>query len=320
MKRFISTLLAFVLIITLISGVVNFAYVQRDKSDSEFTDKFKTIPSSIKICNFGSSHGLRGFCYEDVTDVECFNFALSGQYPLYDYRLFEYYKKDIEKGAVVFIPVSYFSLYGSEEGTEFLNRNKRYYRILPPEFIKDFDIKTYLYVNYAPALQDGIKTMKMLVDGAENTNEETWELYATDIDVRTDAQIACKRHIFEGKLGDNGERILNQEEIDSIEDMVNSCYEWGCTPILVTTPFLEEYTDEIENEDPDFMDDFYSHIKRIVEDTGVKYYDYAFDGRFAGRYECFKNSDHLNKEGARQFTNILMDEVVHYGEEDSLVK
>ena len=32
------------------------------------------------------------------------------------------------------------------------------------------------------------------------------------------------------------------------------------------------------------------------------------------------NSDHLNEEGARQFVNILMDEVVHYETEESLIR
>lgn len=49
------------------------------------------------------------------------------------------------------------------------------------------------------------------------------------------------------------------------------------------------------------------------------YCDYAFDERFMNNYKWFMNADHLNKEGARQFVNILMDEVVHYGEEDSLL-
>ena len=38
------------------------------------------------------------------------------------------------------------------------------------------------------------------------------------------------------------------------------------------------------------------------------------------KYEWFMNSDHLNEEGARQFVNILMDEVVHYETEESLIR
>lgn len=48
-----------------------------------------------------------------------------------------------------------------------------------------------------------------------------------------------------------------------------------------------------------------------VYDVPQGFYDYAFDERFSNSYNLFFNSDHLNKEGARLFTNILMDETVN---------
>ena len=51
-------------------------------------------------------------------------------------------------------------------------------------------------------------------------------------------------------------------------------------------------------------------IAKIQEDTGVEYYDYSCDERFADNYSMFMNSDHLNKYGAREFTKIVMEEVV----------
>ena len=79
---------------------------------------------------------------------------------------------------------------------------------------------------------------------------------------------------------------------------------------MVTTPYLKEYTQPIMDKDPAFYEDFYGVIDRIKEETGVKYYDYAFDERFVKRYEWFLNSDHLNKAGAEEFTGVLMEEVV----------
>lgn len=76
-------------------------------------------------------------------------------------------------------------------------------------------------------------------------------------------------------------------------------------------PFPQEYTDEIKKTDEEFFNRFYSTIDQVVKDTGVEYYDYAFDERFANEYSLFMNIDHLNKEGARNFTNILMDEIVY---------
>lgn len=76
-------------------------------------------------------------------------------------------------------------------------------------------------------------------------------------------------------------------------------------------PFLHEYTEAVDKCAEDFYDHFYSIIGQIVWDTGVEYYDYAFDERFVNEYSWFWDADHLNSEGARNFTNILMDEIVY---------
>ena len=321
MKRFIAKILVFILIVGVISVIINFVYMKRDHSDPQNIRKFQNIPSSIMVCNFGSSHGLYGFNYEDYRDVDCFNFALSSQVLSYDKRVFDEYKDNIANGAVVFIPVSYFSLYGNPETTDegFLNKNKRYYQILPSEMIKEYDLKTDIYANF-PSLSAGVSLIKVLFYGRADTNEDTWTKVASDIDVKDDAEKACERHIISNKLDENGKRILNQEEIGALKYLIGACYKNRYTPILVTTPYLSEYTDAIKNKDPDFLKGFYQQIDEIVEETGVSYYDYGFDDRFTSNYDWFMNSDHLNKEGARQFVNILMDEVVHYGTDESLIK
>lgn len=321
MKRFVAKILVFILIVGTISTCINFVYMKRDNSDPEDIRKFRDIPSSIMLCNFGSSHGLYGFNYEDVNGVECFNFALSSQSLSYDKRLFDYYKDNIAEGAVVFIPVSYFSLYGNPEVTDddFLSKNKRYYQILPPKLIKEFDLKTDIYEHF-PSVSKGVGMIEMLLAGSDDTEEDIWSTVASDEYIRDDAKRASERHVIKNKLDENGNRILNQEELGALKYLINSCYENGYIPILITVPFPSEYTDEIKKKDPEFFEDFYQQIDDIVAETGVRYYDYGFDSRFVSEHEWFMNSDHLNKEGARQFVNILMDEVIHYGTEESLIK
>lgn len=322
MKRFIAKIIVFFLIVGTLTVCVNFVYMKRDHSNPQNVNKFQNIPSSIKVCNFGSSHGLNSFNYTDVDGVECFNFALLAQVFSYDRRLFDYYNDKIAEGAVVFIPVSYFSLHGNPEtmGDEFLYMNRRYYKILPKKMIKEYDIKTDIYVNYFPSLLAGDGLVKTILLGSEDTSGDTWSRLASDIDVAKDAEYACERHLITNKLDENGNRILNQEEIEALEYLIDACHDKGYIPILVTTPYLREYTDAINKEDPDFLDGFYELVHKIAEGKGAAYYDYGFDDRFIERYDWFVNSDHLNVEGARQFTNILMDEVVHYGTDESLIK
>ena len=92
--------------------------------------------------------------------------------------------------------------------------------------------------------------------------------------------------------------------------MIQLCRDKDIEPILVTTPYLAEYPNAAKENDPSFFNDFYGVIAEIQANTGVRYYDYSSDERFSSRYDLFINTDHLNREGARQFTNILMEEVL----------
>lgn len=316
MKKFIIKLTLFSLIVAIITISVNFLFVLLDRNDADYTNKFDSIPNKVTICNFGSSHGLYGFNYVDLEDDQfsCFNFSLSAQYLTYDFRLIQQYRDCIDDETVVFIPVSYFSLFGKDEIFEdnFISKNKRYYSILSPKLIKDYDMVTDIYVNYLPALGvDTSELIRTLLGKSTNDEQDSmWLKVASDIDVSAAAKITYSVHIKEGKFDDNGNRILNQQEVDALYDLIYFCRDKGATPILVTTPYLSEYTDEIKRSDPDFYDDFYNVLSGVIKKTDVDFYDYAFDERFIHNYDWFMDSDHLNKEGARQFTNILFEEAV----------
>lgn len=315
MKKFIKKTMMFIVIISIVTITVNFIYVKLYKGNMDHTNKFASIPSTVQICNFGSSHGLYGYNYEDFEDnYDCFNFGLTSQYLSYDYRLFQCYGDHIDNGTVVFITVSYFSLFGKGEisDDDFVSKNKRYYSILPASLIKEYDFKTNLFCRHFPALvADSGELIKTLLGKSIDTHDESWQRVATDIDVSKDAAAAYSRHIERKKYDDNGDRIENQEEIEALYLLIIGCQEKGAIPILITTPYLHEYTDEVKENAEDFYDQFYSIIDRVVADTGVEYYDFACDERFVNEYSWFMNSDHLNREGARNFVDILMKEIVY---------
>lgn len=288
--------------------------MKRHKADE---DKFALIPDRIQICNFGSSHGMFGFNYENLeNDYDCFNFGLMGQSLSYDYRLFQYYGDHIDNGAVVFIPVSYFSLFGIDETSleGFAPKNRRYYSILPASLIKDYDSITDIYVSYLPALvTDTGDLVKTLLGKSRTSIDGSGQKVATDIDVSKNAKATFNIHIGNNQrfYNDNGNRIVNQEEIDALYALIKGCQEKGTIPILITTPYLHEYTDEVKENTENFYDQFYSLVDQVSKDTGVEYYDYAFDERFSSEYSWFKDCDHLNKEGAKIFVDILMQEIVY---------
>ena len=309
MRKFLLKLLVYTSIITVISFSLNVLYVHKVKED---VDKFSNVPNQIQVCNFGSSHGYYGFNYDDVpANYTCFNFALSSQSLVYDYKILQYYEDKIQNGAIVFIPVSYFSLFGKpeHETKDFASKNKRYYKFLPSELITQYDWKTDLYVNWLPPLSPAslVKLTKIIL--GIDSDDNSWEKKADPADVTEDASHAYERHIEKDRKI-SGKRIRCDEAFDALYGIIELCRKIGTRPILVTVPYLKEYTDTVRKRDPEFYGAFYAVVDEVRRKAVVEYYDYAFDERFTQSYELFMNSDHLNREGARIFTDILFREVL----------
>lgn len=317
MKRFIKKFIILSITISIIVMLVNEVYLNFRTNDNVF----ETMPEKVQICNFGSSHGLFGFDYEDYKEqYACFNFALVSQSLSYDYRLFQNYESHIDDETIVFITISYFSFYGKKEelAEDFESKNKRYYNILPARLIKKYDFKTDIFLRYIPSLSaDSIEllgTLLIPIVGKKEDNNITEVMpiaTANSIDVKEDARLASIRHINnEDKYDSEGRLLENKEEIQSLRCLIKDCKEKGAIPILITTPYLKEYTDEIKKV-PGFYESFYSIIEQISREEGVEYYDYAFDERFFNQYDLFMNSDHLNENGAKMFVDIIMKEIVY---------
>ena len=96
------------------------------------------------------------------------------------------------------------------------------------------------------------------------------------------------------------------ERIEELYDIIQYCQDHRITPVLITTPFSRYYRELISQ---DFLQEFQDTVMKIAADTGVNYYDYSHDGRFYDNLDYFSDSDHLNEDGARYFTDILWNEV-----------
>lgn len=318
MKRFLKNILIFLLAVVILTVSLNVACIERGRRNNHGTmgeirnnnDYIRDVPNGIQVCDFGSSHGFYGFRYRAFPDVVSFNFALVSQYPSYDYRVLQQFGDKLAENAAVFIELSYFSFFGPDETEEenFSAKNRRYYLFLSDELIKEYDVKTDLYMNYFPALLTSgpINLVQTLLD---TNSTDTWDYETNPEAAAVHGPARSKSHILL-RLDENGRRIINQVEIDALLDLAALCRELGARPIFITTPYLSEYPDAIEKDDPTFFDDFYSVIDEICSKTGAPYYDYSRDERFSGAYSLFFDSDHLNRKGAEKFTSVLLEEVL----------
>lgn len=308
MKKFLCRLLILTSLILIIIAALNIVYIYKYNKNAEETS-FTNVPDRIQICNFGSSHGRRAFNYEDVEkNYVCFNFSLSAQSLLYDYRVLTHYKDKIQNGAVIFLVASYFSFFGKPEAEwlDFASRNRRYYKILPAYLIEQYDMKTDFYVNYFPALiaDNLINFLETILITKKSSGNKVMQ---SDNEILKNSYSAYVRH-FEGQKDKNGKRVYNHRNIESLYRIINICREAGAVPILTTPPFFHTYNETIRKYDPEFFDEFYGVIRKIVGNTGIKYYDYSSDSRYVYDKNLFDNADHLNVKGARLFTDNLLRE------------
>lgn len=303
--------------VTIITLAINCVYTYKIRNLGE-TGKFNYVPKEIDICNLGSSHGVHGYYYADIEDeYSCFNFALDSQLLSYDKRVLDYYQDNLTEGAVVIIDISFFACYGQDETLydSFESKNKRYYHFLPPYLIKNYDIYTDIMGDKLRSLSAGLSVVVETIFAPADLSEVKSYPDSLDIvdekDIDADTKAACQRHIYDGKRDESNSLIYNEEEIQALYDIVNICRKHNATPILVTVPYLKEYTDAIGNADPQFYNEFYKWVSSVVNDLNVEYFDYSLDERFIYDYNLFYNGDHMNSYGARKFTNILFDEVIY---------
>lgn len=305
-KKFLKNYFFYLAVLSALTFILNYAYIKITAGDED-TDKFRSVPYNIKICNFGSSHGNASFNYQDFQDG--FNFALGSQSLSYDLRILKYYFDHLANDGTAFIDISYFSFFGKQETQifDFISKNRRYYKFLDANSIKLYDALIDFYVNKFPVLIAYKNIFKAFagIDLHEKPRET-----AETLDLKAHAIARYQAHIIENKFDANGKRIYNQEEIGALYEIIKLLKSKNITPVLITTPYMSEYADTTREKSPEFFDDFYGIINKVCADTGVKYYDYSRDERFKYDRTLFSDTDHLNKAGAKKFTNIVISELI----------
>ena len=241
--------------------------------------------------------------YDDLTarGYSCFNYGNTSQTFNYDYAILQEYGDYMDAGAVLFIPVSYFSFNNEVVNeTEAQALSVKYYHCLSPANMPDYDLFTDIVTTRLPILSAGEDLLELLPD---------WKLsiIALAADDNIDAQeFANRAQSRYERHFNNKESYFLPERVSELYDIIDYCKERDITPVLITTPFSKYYRDLVSE---DFLEEFSSVVNEIATQTGTAYYDYSYDDRFRGNLQYFSDSDHLNEEGAAYFMQILEQEI-----------
>lgn len=266
--------------------------------------------TNVQLANVGSSHGAYDFVYDSFTErgISCFNFGHTSQTYEYDLALLAEYGRHLDKGCVLLIPVSYFSFNNeTANATEAQALSVKYYHFLSPKNVPHYDLFTDIVTNRLPILSAGEDLIKILPQTSLCLTAFAAE--APDLPAMDEAAVAefanRAAQRFDRHFNNKEEYFLPERE-EQLYAIINYCKEHELTPVLITTPFSSYYNAPVPE---DFLNRFHSTVNRIASDTGVNYYDYSHDERFADRLPLFSDSDHLNDAGAAYFMQILAEEV-----------
>lgn len=294
----------FLLLVFLImdTGLLNSLYLQTNQYRNTVQDvaKFAEIPANLDLINLGTSHGKFAFEYTEQ-GIQGFNAALDSQDFYYDRQILSTVLPHLKKGAVVLIPVSYFSFsFNLADSPEnFLSQNRKYYHFLAPAQIKNYASLEKLKTKI-PVINAGEKIRAIIRDeapfGYEKIEKNIFGQYRID----KAGQERAEHHMTFIKKG------IRPAYVQQLGDLIIQCRQNGLQPLLVTTPFTDSYNKGFS---PAFLARFYGEIASLTRITpSLLYLDYAQDARFRD-IDLFLDSDHLNRLGRKKFTAIILQDL-----------
>lgn len=253
---------------------------------------------TLRILVLGSSHTLQGIDPQ-YFDEPAFNLASMSQTLKYDHFLFNKYSDKLTALRYLIVPISYFSLFGQLEDC---NENYR---------IKNYSIYYHcqyhlLSVKYNTEIFNGdtksniVRLMKYLL---YDSNDLSCNKYgyssgysdATERDLDETGKAAVLRHTIADPY-----KYL-RENVGYLESMIHACGSKKARVILLTLPALSHYTSRLDKKQLDLTARTCEKLQEKHEN--VRYFSYLNDPRFTK--EDFRDADHLNRRGAKQFTLIL---------------
>lgn len=307
-KIFLKVLLLFVLCAIFLSAL-NFMYMKTNFFKSENgLQNFFNVPDNLEIVNLGSSHGYNAFFYSVLPELHGRNFSLPAQHFAYDYTILKLYKTHIKKGAIVLLPVSYFSFHYALNTRPDIR--PRYYRILPNSAIPNASITEDFRYSIFPILSSSGNIIKIFNDyPAANSNSLDTNSNENTLDVSgiEDQVFRTYRNWSENMTDMKHDTSIVAENTATLIKMIELCQTEGFIPVLITTPLTrplnERYTFFCKS-------DFFPMIEQVRAKTGNPLYlDYSHDARFVDDFSLFHDCNHLNKTGGGFFTRIVYDDL-----------
>lgn len=313
-KRFI-VFIALPIIVIILTDVFlrNKNSLYAEKIRGALQDKEK-----IEIIILGNSHANYGVD-PNAFDKHAHNFANVNQSIYFDKRILLSHLHEFKNLKYVLISADFHSLYFSSQGirdtwsyydTGVLYKNKNYlledispslFGYTPKIILSLFkrDVINHLSSEHIIVdfpVQKGVNLTDSIKKGFIGfEGRDTLAFHEN--------KFSDRANTFNRKVSNSNEKLEIEKDLNNfIEILINN----GVLPILFTTPTFEEYNKYLNT---NFLNLNQSDFERISRKADIPYWNFMNSKLF--KIEDFYNGDHLNKEGAFKFGEILNDSINH---------
>lgn len=308
MKRFVAEIALFIVAIV---GVYILALQPQVKG---FPRYMQNLKPRYEIVNLGTSHGY-DFDYSQ-TKRKGVPVNKEGNTLYYDLQHYRYLnnRELLKKGAVVVVPISYFA-FGLEENRKDLGEKE--------SFTNDF----YFYLGrkqiykYSPKKEARLKTfelqknIKMFICAAQNfqVKKSATRRKKQHSKTRVTQHEKLQKHA-KGRTKRHKQLALfhdAQKNVAYVETLLREIFENGHVPILTTVPYSIYYNNGFDS--TWLANEYFMRLRSLSSSYNITYLDYSHDPMFSPESHLFQDSDHLNKEGKRLFSQVFFKELEEIG-------
>ncbi len=230
------------------------------------------------------------------------NLANSNQDFYYDNKLLEMYLSRLNNLKTVIIPISYFSFSTRlEDGDEYWRKYFYSYFLNIEPLKKDYDLKNYsLIALYTPKTTRGFILHGFKVNLVDNVTENGWFQAIKDLSKSSNNGV-IRAHLHTKSMNQN---IINFNQ-QILESTILKLRQRNIQVVLITTPASSNY---YQNIDKDYYQKMQESVNAVSRKFNLYYLNYFKDQRFNEK-SFADSSDHLTKNAAQQFSQILKNDL-----------
>jgi len=302
MARLLLKALVFALPIVTLFGVAEHKLESMPTGYSTLRGRADQHIGPARVIVTGSSHAYYGI-KPQILGSQTFSLAYISQDIYYDTRLVLKYLSETRDLSLVIVPISYISFGNSLDDSIEAWRTPYYYHFfrIPHQSgwpqVEDYSlialygipqVRAFAWNGFAPDTSTHLGEFGGSAD-----------IFISRPDAVRDAGATLARHRA-------AYRPVHVEQNDGyLRQLFSALQSRGIAAVITTTPCFRSYSDHME---PDLYAIMQNHIRRLLDDYGLEYFNYLTDARFT--IEDFMDSDHLSTQGAIKFSEILKAEVV----------